>query len=244
MRHSDAISAWGEDLLVGISRAKDLPAAFAEVLKAARTLGFDYCAYGMRASWGPGEARIFLLNNYAPAWNQRYQAAGYLEVDPTVIHGRRSQAALCWTEELFSHARPMWEEAQSFGLRSGWALSSLDGQGVGGMLTLARADRCGMNSSELAANEFSMRWLSSIAHVVLSRHLTQLHAPLPNPPLTPRELEVLRLSAAGETAKEIANALNVSLNTANFHIKNAVTKLVAPNKTAAAVKAAMLGLLN
>ena len=36
----------------------------------------------------------------------------------------------------------------------------------------------------------------------------------------------------------------ISENTINFHMKNAITKLGAANKTAAVVRAAMRGLLN
>ncbi len=62
--------------------------------------------------------------------------------------------------------------------------------------------------------------------------------------LTERELEVLKLTAQGKTSSEIAALLMVSGNTVNFHIRNAMLKLQARNKTAAAVCAALQGWLN
>jgi len=62
--------------------------------------------------------------------------------------------------------------------------------------------------------------------------------------LTKREVEILRWTAQGKSSEEIANLLHLSFNTINYHIKKSIAKLDAPNKTAAAVKAAVLGLLN
>lgn len=62
-------------------------------------------------------------------------------------------------------------------------------------------------------------------------------------PLTAREVEVLRWTADGKTSGEIADIMNITEHTVNFHIKNSLVKLDASNKTAAVVKAAMTGLL-
>ncbi len=62
--------------------------------------------------------------------------------------------------------------------------------------------------------------------------------------LTGREIEVLRWSASGKTSSEISEILVISVNTVNFHVKNAILKLKTANKTAAVARATMLGLLN
>ncbi|TRX73650.1 helix-turn-helix transcriptional regulator [Pseudomonas mangiferae] len=61
--------------------------------------------------------------------------------------------------------------------------------------------------------------------------------------LTRRELHVLRLSADGFTAEEIANQIFVARSTVNFHIKRITQKLHARNKTQAIAKAALMSLL-
>jgi LuxR family transcriptional regulator len=64
-----------------------------------------------------------------------------------------------------------------------------------------------------------------------------------NAKLSNREIAVLRWTADGKTSSEISCILNIAERTVNFHINNVITKLNAANKTSAAIKAAMLGLL-
>ncbi|HEX7037438.1 MAG TPA: LuxR C-terminal-related transcriptional regulator [Pseudomonadales bacterium] len=52
-------------------------------------------------------------------------------------------------------------------------------------------------------------------------------------PLTARELEVLRLIAAGHTNKRIANTLGVSERTVDRHVSNILVKLDVPSRSAA-----------
>ncbi len=51
--------------------------------------------------------------------------------------------------------------------------------------------------------------------------------------LTPRELQVLRLVAAGETNKAIAGKLFLSEKTVDRHVSNILTKLDVSSRTAA-----------
>jgi len=52
-------------------------------------------------------------------------------------------------------------------------------------------------------------------------------------PLTPRELEVVRLVAAGKSNREIASALKISEHTVARHVQNILGKLRLPSRTAA-----------
>ena len=61
--------------------------------------------------------------------------------------------------------------------------------------------------------------------------------------LTPREHEVLRLLAQGQSDREIARSLIVSPATVRLHIGNIVTKLGVSDRTQATVRAIELGLL-
>lgn len=63
-------------------------------------------------------------------------------------------------------------------------------------------------------------------------------------PLTNRELSVLQLMKQGLLSKEIANYLNVSINTINTHRQNILLKLKANNSIEAVNIAQRLGLLN
>ena len=52
--------------------------------------------------------------------------------------------------------------------------------------------------------------------------------------LSQREVEVLRLVAAGKSNREIADALCISLNTVATHVRNILTKTGTANRTEAA----------
>ena len=51
--------------------------------------------------------------------------------------------------------------------------------------------------------------------------------------LTPREVEVLRLVAAGKSNKEVGDALSLSVKTVERHVGNILTKLDVPSRAAA-----------
>jgi HD-GYP domain-containing protein (c-di-GMP phosphodiesterase class II) len=61
--------------------------------------------------------------------------------------------------------------------------------------------------------------------------------------LTPREIEVLRLIAAGHTAKEAAQQLDIAPKTADNHIQNLYSKIGVTTRAAAALYALERGLL-
>ena len=67
------------------------------------------------------------------------------------------------------------------------------------------------------------------------------HDPLP---VTPRELDVLRLVASGRTNREIADALSISERTVERHLGNVFTKLDVPNRAAATAYAYDHGLVS
>jgi DNA-binding NarL/FixJ family response regulator len=75
-------------------------------------------------------------------------------------------------------------------------------------------------------------------------HSSEAHATLSAEDLlTPRELEVLHLLAAGLPNKIIAIRLGVSEHTAKFHVSSVLSKLGAASRTEAVTTAARRGLL-
>ena len=67
--------------------------------------------------------------------------------------------------------------------------------------------------------------------------------PAPERPLSTKELEVVRLLAAGKTNRDIAQTMLVSLSSVKTYVKRAMDKLVVSDRTQAAVRAIELGLL-
>lgn len=236
------MNVWQEDLLNLLT----VPAAcvqdvFACVQKVAQALGFDHVAYGFQASYPVTRPCITQLNNYPKAWQEHYAKVGYLYIDPTVAHARKSQTPLLWSERTFAKAPGLWTDARDHGLNVGWAQSSLDGKGSGSMLTLCRS-KDPLTPKELLAQEQHMRWLVQVTHVSCSRVLVK-EATDALPQLSRRELEVLKWTADGKTAQDIADILALSKHAVDFHLKNVVNKLQVSNKTSAVARAALNGLL-
>lgn len=71
---------------------------------------------------------------------------------------------------------------------------------------------------------------------------TSSQVALPAIPLSPREREVLQLLAQGQTNREIARALTVSVSTVKIHVEHIFAKLDVSDRTQAAVRAIELGL--
>ena len=65
----------------------------------------------------------------------------------------------------------------------------------------------------------------------------------PREQLTPREREVLRLVAGGQTNQEIGRQLALSVSTVKTHLEHIIAKLGVSDRTQAAVRAVELGLL-
>jgi DNA-binding NarL/FixJ family response regulator len=82
-----------------------------------------------------------------------------------------------------------------------------------------------------------------IAHVVLRRFSPQAALATPSP-LTPRELDVLRLVAEGVGNAEIAERLHLGLGTVKGHVRDILEKLSASDRAHAAVTAFRRGLLS
>jgi len=74
--------------------------------------------------------------------------------------------------------------------------------------------------------------------------LQQLRGDGPAPSLSPREAEVLRQVAAGQTNKAIALLLGISEHTVKFHLGSAMTKLGAASRAEAVALAIRRGLIS
>ena len=234
---------WAGSLMQAIDPDGAEDEVFAHIAFAARGLGFEWCAFGLRVPLPVTDPKVMLVNDYPAVWQHRYLEAGYVRVDPTVLHGRSSQVPHVWSEQDFASTPGLWSESQSAGLRYGWCQSSLDSYGVTSMLSLSRSSEP-ITGTEMADKRMQTSWLVNIAHIALGRHFKpRLYGP-PGADLTARETEVLKWTIDGKTAGEIALILSISIDTVNYHVKNATLKMNSPNKATAAVRALAMGLLS
>ena len=237
-----SVRAWQDDQLQVLLSEKDEHHVFEKLVDLARQLGFDHCAYGMRSPLPLSRQRIVMFNNYPAGWQARYAHQNYLAIDPTVQHALKSPLPILWSDEFFAGARDFWEEARGHGLRYGWAQPCRDVSGTLGMFTVARSNEV-LSDGEMQEKNFRLAWLTQIAHLAMTRVLIKKLVPEANVRLSCQETTVIRWTAEGKTTAEISVIMGLSVRTVTFHIGNVVKKLNATNKTAAAVRAAVLGLL-
>lgn len=231
-----------EDQVNLFSGAESLEELYQGLVNAARMLGFDYFAFGLRVAVPLTAPRFELLNNYPGTWQQTYHDNGYLSCDPTIKHGSETIMPVLWSEELFSGARPLWEDARSHGLEHGWAQSSYFSSGVSGLLTLARSGE-EISEQELSHKTPLLVWFNQLAQVGLHKFLLPKISAPSGIHLTSREAEILRWTADGKTAYEISVILSIAERTVNFHLNNILKKFQVNNKITAAVQAVALGLI-
>lgn len=83
----------------------------------------------------------------------------------------------------------------------------------------------------------------SIARRLL-RHFQPLPTPADEPHLTPRETDVLRLTAKGMTLGEVSEALGLSRHTTSGYLKDVYRKLSVSSRAEATLEATRRGLVN
>ena len=236
------MDTWLETLLTSFAHTSSDQQLFERIANAAAELGFEYCSFGIKMPLPITNPRIFIFDNYKPEWRSQYQKENYLSIDPTVAHGIRSVLPLIWSESIFQKNPIFWADAEAHGLRTGWTQSCYNSYGVGGMLTLARSNEA-LNQSEIKTNASRMSTLVQVAHEFFVTRLLTQNIPEYSIKLHPREREVLLWTVEGKTAAEVGIILNVTERTVNHYIGQAMQKLNATNKMAAAIKALSVGLL-
>ena len=176
-------------------------------------------------------------NNYPSDWIAKYEEGQFSEVDPVLAHCMHSSLPILWGDKVFEKSPKLWQAQKKQGLEHGWSHSLHDDKGLHSMLSVAGSSHP-ITPYELYENLGYALFISHHLHGLVAQNLPE---PVPHsckPRLSVRELEVLRLSADGKTAYEIAKILSLAERTINFHVHSAIQKLGVNNKIAAVIAAA------
>ncbi len=239
------------DKILGEFSAADGDAnAYFEALKrVANSLGYDHAiaAYAPKA----GERKnAFLASTYSQEWMREQSQLEMNDVlrDPIVSHLSTRVDPIFWSKRNYDDVglAAFYEHVKNKGLGSGIALAV---RGVRGeMLSVGFSNSEQLSSDRnLPVEQMGALYLSATA--MFNRFLDieeqrKFEMQVETPKLTPRELECLRWSRSGKTSWEIAKILGISQATAIFHMKNAISKLGASNKTHAVIMAVELQLIS
>ncbi|MEB0225101.1 autoinducer binding domain-containing protein [Pseudomonas sp. 10S4] len=232
---------WKESQLTQLSYTKEIDVAYKISLNFIKNLGFKFCSFSITSKTLGTHDYTLSRNNFPHDWNTQYEQNKFSAIDPIVAHCNHSMLPILWTEDVYSKTPWLWQALQQQGLQYGWSQSIHDeDNGLYSMLSLARS-HCPITAYELYENLGFTVFISRHLHALATQTLTK-KAPKPSMPhLSPREVEVLKLSADGKTAYEISRILSLSERTVNFHVHSAIQKLGVCNKIAAVIAAARAG---
>ncbi|MGL4575215.1 MAG: autoinducer binding domain-containing protein [Burkholderiaceae bacterium] len=223
--------------------AQSEDALFEHAAARAAQLGFEYCAYVARVPVPVTQPRHLFFSNTPRPWHERYRIEHLWESDPMFAQAQRTSLPVVWTDLLFEQAPEFAAAAREHGLVFGWSQLCIDALGARAVVSFMRSQG-ELTDAELTEKNESMAWTAQVLHAAMMM-LDRAHFPVQQPaePLSYREREVLRWTADGKTAAEVAEILVITERTVNFHINRCIEKLKVNNKLAATVRAAMLGLL-
>lgn len=234
---------WKESQLNQLSSTKHIDAAYPIALEFAKNIGYKFFAFSTTYQTKNNQLNTVRHNNYPTIWNKYYEQKNLSSVDPVVAHCNHSMLPIMWSETLFSKVPSLWEALETHGLQHGWSQSLHDEEsGLCSILSLARS-HCPITALELYENLGFSVFMCRHLHALIAQSLPKKMLKPPAAHLSPREIDILELAAAGKTAEESARILNLSARTIHFHIQNVIFKLGVSNKIAAIIAAIKAGYL-
>lgn len=231
-------------LTAGLQRAADVPSIHAAARDVAQALGFEHFLYAVRVPVSLTQPYHFCLSGYPRAWRERYDARGYLRIDPIVAHAFSTALPVIWDEIDRSSAMVarFFDEAAGYGLAHGVSAPFYGRRGEIGLLSLARRHPVQADAGERAQLKARVHWFATLVHETVTRKvLTPEGAPVVKAPLTQREKDCLLWAADGKTTAEIAERLAISERTVHFHLDNAGRKLGVQGRHNIIARAVALG---
>lgn len=206
-----------------------------------------------------------VINTIKGGFDTDYRAEGLIAVDPMIPVMRRKNSPFTWG----SVKLPPRQGGRIPGAHRTMHVANDHGYREGLVVPVHYVDRLGRPYSSVVTFFWTERvqgfarasestraflhlivlyWVQRTAEVIDQqrkrdgrvRHIE----PQSVPALTDREREVLSWAAAGKTVQDTADILSISGDTAETHVRSAIKKLNANNKTHAVARAIFLGLID
>jgi len=146
---------------------------------------------------------------------------------------------MLWSWSLFNPLPKLWEDLCRFGLQHGFSQAVHDPHGLTGIFCFARKLPA-IHPEDFYEKAGLTLWLTQKIHALLAESLFVAPPPVH---LTLKELEVLRWTAEGKAAEEIAIILSLTARTVGFHMHSIMCKLGVRNTTAAVIQATRRNLI-
>jgi DNA-binding CsgD family transcriptional regulator len=231
---------------LSVLEAKDPGQFRSVVIRFAQQLGFDTVS-AMVVVDKPGiDSEFVTVHNTPMAFEATFGDTNINRRDPVMQHCKRNTMPIIWSQKTYldNNVIELWETQAQYGYRNGIAMALHLPEGRHFMLGVDRDQSLPVDRSELTRLVADLQLFAVHAQDTAMRILVSEAAQPECPALTPRELEVLRWTMDGKTAKAIASLLNITERTAVAHLQNAMLKLNVNSKHVAVLKALRLGLIH
>jgi DNA-binding CsgD family transcriptional regulator len=228
--------------------ANDPQKAFEALKRVGHALGYDHAIAAFAPKAGDRN-RSFVASTYSRQWTEEENRLSLPEVlnDPVVSHLNTRVEPIFWSKKNYDEAglSCFYQRFFEQGLGSGIALAVRGLRGEMLSVGFSNPEQVNVDGSapvtQMGALYLSatamFNWIASDAEKKKKIQAPEL------PKLTPREIECLQWARAGKTSWEVAKILGISQATSIFHMKNAISKLDASNKTHAVIVAIERGLI-
>lgn len=231
------------DFIERTLQADTAPALMSELKSALVHWGFPHMACG---AFGEPERPLddtsvpAVVVDYPEEWQKYYFEKNYVTIDPVITRACQAYVPYRWDQlrDLTNPQKRMFKEATEAGLRHGITVPV---HGPNGSVFVASVASPHTDIDHLRSLSVANVLVTQVYSVLVGmRHPGAPSAPVS---LTVRERECLIWSARGKSSWDIGVILNISDNTVNFHLKNAMEKLKASTRVLAIVKAIRMGLI-
>lgn len=237
---------WDSELTLAIHAVRTIHQAGAVCRRVAHGLGFPHFLMGMRTVVSLNRPSQFILSGYPHDWRLRYDACGYMSIDPVLNHALANVQPFTWDE--LDRSDPavagLFADAARHGLRHGLTVPQHGPHGNFSLLSLSREEPLPADHDDLNRLLRHAQWFTMHLHERMRELIVDDgHLVVPAPRLSGRERACLGLAAQGYSALDIGHALNITERTAVFHLNHAVEKLGARTRQHAIALAVSMGQL-
>jgi DNA-binding CsgD family transcriptional regulator len=224
-----AIVDGAEDIDILVARLRDF-------------LAVDHIVYHSSKLGASPSVDPYIRLTYPAVWIKQYLQNNYVDVDPVLREGFKRMLPFQWSELTVSTDQEMvfLQDALAHGVGPfGLSIPVIGKHGHRGLFSIS------FSGSPEAWEVFVTANLPMLVEIANRIHQRVIHDVFgeDRPHLSARELEVLRWTALGKDAGEIAAILNISFHTTRGYLKSVRHKLDCVTSAQAVSRAIKLGLL-
>jgi DNA-binding CsgD family transcriptional regulator len=231
---------------LSVLEAKDQAQFRSVVVRFAQQLGFSTVSATAIVDQLPGKTEFVTVHNTPMAFEDAFDDPSLGRRDPVMQHCKRNTVPIIWDQKTYlgSNSIELWETQAPFGYRNGIAMALHLPEGRHFFIGVDRDQDLPTDRIELTRMVADLQLFAVHAQDTAMRVLVSEALRPERPALTPRELEVLRWTMDGKSAKVVGDLMNITERTAVQHLQNSMRKLDCNSKHLAVLKALRLGLIH